>query len=119
MAEKGGENLMGTPVEWYTLMALIGVASFVLGAFFALRAFYRYKGWQAGEKDELWTFLSLVVGCGSLILIGIPALSFGIGVHGGSIVFTLAELFFVGILLGLAAIGLTTFYIIQKWRAQK
>ena len=110
---------MGTPVEWYTLMAVIGVASFVLGAFFALRAFYRYKGWQAGEKDELWTFLSLAVGCGSLILIGISALSFGIGVHGESMVFTLAELFSVGIFLGLAAIGLTTFYIIQKWRAQK
>jgi len=110
---------MGLPTELITIMGLIGVASFVLGAFFALRGFYRYKEWQAGEKDELWTFLSLIVGCGSLILIGIPCISFATSLIGGAVAIALHELFFVGILLGLAAIGLTTFYIIQKWRAQK
>jgi hypothetical protein len=103
------------------IIALIGFASFIMGGFFAVRGFYRFKAWQAGEKEELWTFLSLIVGCGSLILIGICAVPFGVDI--GSISteteLVLIDLGFIGILLGIAATGLMTFYYIQKWQAAK
>ena len=102
-------------------MGVMGLASFVLGGFLALRSIYRFKAWQAGEKDELWTFLSMIIGCGSLILLGISGVPLGFGEEslGEQAAIALGELAFVGLLLGLAAIGLTSFYYIQKWRSAK
>jgi hypothetical protein len=112
---------MGLNEDVIILMGVMGVVSFVLGGFLALRGIDRFKAWQAGEKDELWTFLSMIIGCGSLIIIGIAGVPLGFGEEGlgeqASI--ALGDLGFVGLLLGLAAIGLTTFYYIQKWRSAK
>ena len=101
-------------------MGFMGIAAFVIGAFFALRGINRYKAWQAGEQDELWTFLSMIIGCASLILIGIAGVPIGFGGEGiGEAVLALVALAFLGLLLGLAEIGLTTFYYFQKWRSAK
>ena len=111
---------MGMNMDIFTVLGIIGVASFVLGGFFGVRGFYRFKEWQAGEKDELWTFLSLILGCGSLILIGIPSVALGfIESMPMATAYALADLAFIGLLLGLAAIGLMTFYYIQKWQSAK
>ena len=108
-------------MDIFIVLGVIGVVSFVLGGFLAVRGFYRFKEWQAGEKDELWSFLSLIIGCGSLILLGISGIPLGFAVEALSneTELALVDLAFIGLLLGLVAIGLTTFYYIQKWRSAK
>ena len=95
----------------FAILGIIGVASFVIGGFFAVRGFYRFKAWRAGEKEELWTFLSLIVGCGSLILVGICAAPVGFAIEGMETATELAliDVGFLGMLLGIAATGLMTF----------
>ena len=100
------------------LIGLIGVAAFVLGGFFAIRGIYRFKAWQAGEKEELWTFLALILGCGSLICMGI-AMGLILGNLSTAIEIVIGDLALIGFLLGIAATGLMTFYYIQKWQAAK
>jgi uncharacterized membrane-anchored protein len=100
------------------LIGLTAVAAFVLGGFFAVRSIYRFKAWQAGEKEELWTFLSLILGCGSLIFVGIPLFVL-LGSVPAATEVIIANLALVGFLLGIAATGLMTFYYIQKWRTAK
>ena len=101
------------------LMIILGVLCIVTGVFFAIRGFYRYKEWQGGDNAELWTFLSLVVGTGSLCLIGFPLVIILVGDIGEEVILASYNTMFVGLLLGLAAIGLTTFYYFQKWQSAK
>jgi drug/metabolite transporter superfamily protein YnfA len=101
------------------LAALTGLLCFVFGAFFAIRGFYRFKTWRAGEKDELWMFLSMIVGCGSLILCGIPMFLVIFGDLSSSMINSAFGVVFIGLLLGLGAIGLTTYYYFLKWWTQK
>lgn len=108
--------------EWlFVTLGVIGVVSLVIGGFFAVRGVYRFKAYQAGEKGELWAFLALMVGAGSLILVGICAAPLGFVIEGMSSETELAliDLGFLGMLLGIAATGLMTFYYIQKWQAAK
>lgn len=105
------------------LVALTGLVCLVLGAFFAIRGIYRFRAWKAGEKDELWTFLSMVLGCGCLLICGIPILVMLFGILAETIpesaLSPVCGLIFTGLLLGLGAIGLTTYYYFLKWAAQK
>lgn len=105
------------------LIALAGLVCLVFGAFFAFRGIYRFRAWQAGEKDELWTFLSMVLGCGSLILCGITIVVMLVGMLSETIpewaLGPASGVTFIGLLLGLGAIGLTTFYYFLKWRPTK
>jgi hypothetical protein len=112
---------MGMNVGIIIAMGFMGIVAFVIGAFLALRGINQYKAWQAGDQDELWTFLSMIVGCASLIFIGIAGVAFGFGGEsvGDEGILALGSLAFVGLLLGLAAIGLTTFYYILKWQSAK
>ncbi len=106
--------------EITVIVGLIGIICLALGAFFAIRGVYKYKEYQAGEKDELWTFLSMILGCGSLVLSGLPLLTLAIlWQEGESLIDTVAGMLFIGLLLGLGAIGLTTFYYYLKWQAAK
>ena len=92
---------------------LVGIICIILGIFFALRSIYRFKEWRTGDKDELWMFLSLVIGAGGLFFIGVPStLVMMIG-------FEWVDLTFIGLMLGLLAVGLTTYYYFQKWKSQK
>ncbi len=100
------------------LFISLAIVCLVIGIFFVFRGINRYKDWQAGAKDEFWTFLSLIVGSGSLFLLGIPIAIFvsGVAESAGDTCF---YIIFIGLLLGLASIGLTTFYYFQKWRSAK
>ena len=103
-----------------TAFGFLGVVCFVLGAFFAIRGVYKFNAWRSGENDELWTFLSMILGCGSLVVTGIPMLTVAIfPKEVESLLDIMAPVIFIGLLLGLAAIGLMTFYYFQKWRSAK
>jgi hypothetical protein len=115
MDEKGGEGLMqGVEI----LIGSLGFVCLVFGAFFAIRGFYKYKEWRAGEKDEFWTFLAMILACGGIVLSGLFIFIY-IGGVSESLAEILTGILFIGILLGLGAIGLTTFYYFQKWQSAK
>ncbi len=94
-----------------TFVVVIGLTSIIMAVFFFIRGLYRYKAWHNGEKDELWTFLALIIGGIVLILIGLPVALFGIPATDQFLSATSPVL----IILSLVPIGLYTFYYFLKW----
>ena len=91
----------------------------ILGAFLIIRSLSRMKEWREGEKDQLWNFLSLLVGGVASILFGITFAPLAFGAS------TLVWYYWIGALLpvamyvAIAAIGLTTYYLYLQWRESK
>ncbi|HUX98691.1 MAG TPA: hypothetical protein VMV49_04000 [Candidatus Deferrimicrobium sp.] len=104
---------MAAPFYAY-IVPFIQVASIIIGLFFCLRSINKYHAWRNDENAEMWMFLSFLIGGIALLLCGygIMVLSF-IESIGGFL------LLFVGLGLGVAAIGLATFYYINTWRQLK
>ena len=96
----------------------LGILCLVMAAFFFLRGYYRFKDWQAENKDELWRYLSFFSGGAGSVILGIAL----IGIATSEAYATLiawVNVSFVGLFLGTAAIGLMTYFYFLKWRAIK
>ncbi len=97
------------------LANIVCVAAIVMGVFFGIRAFYRFKKWQDGTGAELWPFLAYAMSAVGSVLLGIAGIQ------------TFADegyLFFYGafplfLILGVVATGLMTYYFFLKWREAK
>ena len=96
------------------LYIFLGACALVMGVFFIFRGIKKFAAWRDGDKDELWTFLALIIGCVLMFILGI----------------TLVFPMFLGetlleegspilIILCLIPVGLYTFYYILKWREAK
>jgi hypothetical protein len=99
-------------------LGVLGLFCWVITVFFILRGIKCLQAWRNGEKDELWRWISLFLGAGGSFLSGTLLLSLFWGAK-SSVLAVLIDLTFVGLLLALAAVALTTVYYIFKWRASK
>ncbi|NVM52608.1 MAG: hypothetical protein HWN66_02810 [Candidatus Helarchaeota archaeon] len=96
----------------------LGILCLLVAAFFILRGYYRFKDWQAENKDELWRYLSFFSGGAGSILLGIGLI--GIATSGSpATLIAWVNVSFVGLLLDTAALGLMTYFYFLKWRAIK
>lgn len=107
---------MAAPDGLLFFIGLLGISSLIIGAFFIIRGVYRFKDWMAGEKDELWRWLSFFTGGVAAIFISTVPLAI-VGNATEYILVSLFSLVTLGLFLGLAAIALTTVYYILKWIA--
>jgi len=85
-----------------------------MGVFFLLRGLKKFQAWRDGEKDELWSFLALIIGCALGIILGM-AMTFP-NIFGETLINDLGPLL---VILCLIPVGLYTFYYILKWREAK
>jgi hypothetical protein len=102
-------------------LGYLGVLAFfclVITVFFILRGIKCLQAWRSGEKDELWRWISLFLGAAGSFFSGALLLALFWGAK-SSVLDVLVYLAFVGLLLALAAVALTTVYYIFKWRAVK
>ena len=96
---------------------VIDIVTFIMGVFFVLRSLYCYKNWRNGDKDELWNFLSLIMGAVAVFLVVFGSFEFVFNPPFGLNTFYTAFIPFL--VIALIAIGLRTYYLFLKWQKMK
>ena len=97
------------------VIGLMIASGIIVGVLIFIRGIHRFLDWKTGEKDELWNFLSLMIGGFALAFLGISSIP--IFESGSSFLIYYAFAVPFGIILMLISVALTTIYLFLKWRA--
>jgi hypothetical protein len=98
------------------IMGSLDILGMVLGVLIVLRGVTRYKDWRAGEKLELWNFLSLVLAGAGLLLLALSCIPIVNNFYGYDWWAYLGFAVPFSLVLMLVGVALTTYYLFLKWR---
>jgi hypothetical protein len=109
---------MGSEDALFVFLGILGLFSLTATVFYILRGIDSLTAWRNGVSNELWHWLSLFLGACGAFFIGLLLVTY-VAHAPEPVLVALLSLSVIGLILGLAAVSLTTIYYILRWRTIK